>query len=132
MNPGTQKKFNLLDIALFIVVLAFCFGGIIYLIKSAAAPSQTYLITLAVSDDAAENILQNEEIFLENGTSIGPVTAVRAFGSELSATPGKAVEVTFTTKDGHMPFKIGENVTFRTRKAMAEGTVYSISLKETS
>ncbi len=123
-----MKKFNLLDIAIGIFTLALCFGGIIYLIKSATADIKTVLITVTVSDDTAENIALQDDVFLQNGEKLGVITAVLTLGSNVRTE--KVLEITFETEDGKVLFKTGQTLKFRTHRVLAEGVIYSIKIKD--
>ncbi|MDD4125661.1 MAG: hypothetical protein PHW77_08070 [Eubacteriales bacterium] len=118
------KKLNLLDIAIIIFVLALCFGGVIYLIKSATANITTVVITVTVSDDTAQNISLQDNIFLENGDKLGTITAVRTLEDQLRSE--KALEITLKSEGGKTILKTGQTISFRTSRVKAEGTVYSI------
>ncbi|NCA68400.1 MAG: hypothetical protein EOM87_10125 [Clostridia bacterium] len=122
------KKFNLLDIAISILVLALCFGGIIYLIKSATSNISTVVITITVSDDTAENISLQDSVFIESGEKLGTITAVRTLDSQIKSE--KVLEITFQSENGKVIFKTGQTIGFRTSKVKAEGIIYSIRIGE--
>ena len=118
------KKFNLLDIAICILVLTLCFGGIIYLIKSATADIRTVVITVTVSDDTAQNITLQDSVFLESGEKLGTITAMRTLDSQIKSE--KVLEITLKSENGKVSFKTGQTIAFRTNRIKAEGTIYSI------
>jgi ASC-1-like (ASCH) protein len=118
------KKFNILDIAILIIILSMCFGGLIYLIKSATADIKTIIVTVTVGDDIAENITQGDKVFFESGEELGTVTAIRALGNE------KAIEITVKRENIDIGLKPGQPIDFRTGRIKAEGKVYSIKTAE--
>ncbi|MGI6716995.1 MAG: hypothetical protein ACOX3X_07390 [Eubacteriales bacterium] len=122
------KKLNLLDTAIIILILAICFGGVVYIINAATADTSTFIITATVSDDTVASVKAKDKVYLESGEYLGEITAIRTMEDNSKVT--KVIEITLETEEGTPPLKTGQPFVFTTHAVISEGVVYSITKGE--